>query len=57
MQVEFSEIARQTLIENIEFLNKVWTKREVTAFLNDIKELPTIWKKENIFNLKIHPVK
>lgn len=39
MQVEFSEIARQTLIENIEFLNKVWTRREVTAFLNDVKRI------------------
>lgn len=39
MQVEFSEIARQTLLENIEFLNKVWTRREVTAFLNDVKRI------------------
>ncbi len=39
MQVEFSEIARQTLLENIEFLNKVWTRREITVFLNDVKKI------------------
>ncbi|MCJ8155164.1 hypothetical protein MKJ01_15455 [Chryseobacterium sp. SSA4.19] len=39
MQVEFSEIARQTLAENIEFLSKVWTRREVTVFLYDVKRI------------------
>ncbi len=39
MQVEFSEIARRTLTENIEFLSKVWTSREVVIFLNDVKRI------------------
>lgn len=39
MQVEFSEIARQTLLENIEFLNKIWTRREIVFFLNDVKRI------------------
>lgn len=39
MQVEFSKIARRTLLENIEFLNKVWTRREVVIFLNDVKRI------------------
>ncbi len=39
MQVEFSEIARQTLAENIEFLNKIWTRREIVFFLNDVKRI------------------
>ncbi|CAD7809737.1 hypothetical protein CHRY9390_02059 [Chryseobacterium aquaeductus] len=37
MQVEFSKIARQTLHENIEFLNKIWTNREIVIFLEDVK--------------------
>ncbi|WP_294302350.1 hypothetical protein [uncultured Chryseobacterium sp.] len=39
MQVEFSEIARRTLVENIEFLSKIWTRREVIIFLNDVKRI------------------
>lgn len=39
MQVEFSEIARKTLAENIEFLRKTWTNREITIFLNDVKKI------------------
>lgn len=39
MQVEFSEIAKQTLAENIEFLSKMWTRREVIIFLNDVKRI------------------
>lgn len=39
MQVEFSKIAKRTLLENIEFLNKVWTKGEVVIFLNDVKRI------------------
>ena len=39
MQVEFSEIARQTLIENIEFLKQVWTNREIVIFLEDVKKI------------------
>lgn len=37
MQVEFSKIAKQTLSENILFLKKVWTNREVSIFLKDVK--------------------
>jgi hypothetical protein len=39
MQVEFSEIARKTLAENIEFLRKVWTNREIIVFLEDVKKI------------------
>ncbi len=39
MQVEFSEIAKRTLVENIEFLSKIWTRREVIIFLNDVKRI------------------
>lgn len=39
MQVEFSKIAEQTLIENVEFLKKVWTNREIVIFLEDLKNI------------------
>ncbi|GAA4149959.1 hypothetical protein GCM10022217_02490 [Chryseobacterium ginsenosidimutans] len=39
MQVEFSKIAKQTLLENIEFLKRVWTNREIIIFLEDIKKI------------------
>ena len=39
MQVEFSEIAKKTLTENIEFLRKVWTNREIVIFLEDVKRI------------------
>jgi len=39
MQVEFSKIAEQTLIENVEFLKKVWTNREIVIFLEDVKKI------------------
>lgn len=39
MQVEFSEIAKKTLAENIEFLKKVWTNCEIVIFLEDVKKI------------------
>lgn len=39
MQVEFSKIAQQTLIENVEFLKNVWTNREIVIFLEDVKKI------------------
>lgn len=39
MQVEFSEIARKTLAENVQFLRKLWTNREVVYFLEDVKRI------------------
>lgn len=39
MQVEFSEIAKRTLLENIEFLKNVWTHREIVIFLEDVKRI------------------
>jgi len=39
MQVEFSEIARKTLSENIQFLRKLWTNREIVIFLEDVKKV------------------
>ncbi|WP_144281845.1 hypothetical protein [Chryseobacterium echinoideorum] len=41
MQVEFSKIAKQTLAENIQFLRKLWTNREVVNFLEDVKRITT----------------
>lgn len=37
MEVRFSKIAKQTLSENIIFLKKLWTNREVSNFLKDVK--------------------
>lgn len=39
MQVEFSRIAQKSLRENIEFLEKTWTRREVVHLLFDIKNV------------------
>ena len=39
MQVEFSEITRKTLSENIQFLRKLWTNREIVIFLEDVKKV------------------
>lgn len=39
MQVEFSEIARKNLSENIQFLRKLWTNREIVIFLEDVKKV------------------
>lgn len=39
MQVKFSEIAKKTLTENIEFLRKIWTNREIIIFLEDVKRI------------------
>ena len=39
MQIEFSKIAKQTLHDQIEFLEKTWTKKEIINFLRDIKKV------------------
>lgn len=39
MQVEFSEIAKRTLADNIQFLRKTWTNKEVVNFLQDVKRI------------------
>lgn len=39
MQVEFSKIAKLTLRENIRFLEKLWTNKEIVVFLQDIKKV------------------
>ncbi|WP_435523442.1 hypothetical protein [Chryseobacterium indoltheticum] len=39
MQVEFSEVAKTTLAENIQFLRKLWTNREIVIFLEDVKKI------------------
>lgn len=39
MQVEFSEIARKNLSENIQFLRKLWTNRKIVIFLEDVKKV------------------
>lgn len=39
MQVEFSKIAKQTLKDNIEFLENTWSNREIVHLLIDIKKV------------------
>jgi plasmid stabilization system protein ParE len=39
MQIEFSKIAKQTLHDQIEFLEKTWTKKEIINFLRNIKKV------------------
>ncbi|MCW3168615.1 hypothetical protein OMO38_08750 [Chryseobacterium sp. 09-1422] len=39
MQIEFSKIAKQTLHDQIEVLEKTWTKKEIINFLRDIKKV------------------
>ena len=39
MQIEFSEIAKQSLAEQIAFLELIWTNKEITNLLNDIKKV------------------
>lgn len=39
MQIEFSKIAKQTLHDQIEFLEKTWTNKEIINFLRDIKKV------------------
>lgn len=39
MQVEFSEIAKQSLRDQIIFLEKSWTNKEIVLFLQDIRKV------------------
>lgn len=39
MQIEFSQIAKQTLRDIIEFLEENWTNREIVTFLFDVKRV------------------
>lgn len=48
MQIEFTKIAKISLKENIDFLLRVWTNREVNSFLDDVDNL-TLNLKENKF--------
>ncbi|SEM16846.1 hypothetical protein SAMN05421856_101512 [Chryseobacterium taichungense] len=50
MQVEFSEIAKQTLRDQIIFLENIWSNREIVLFLGDIRKVSDNLKKGN-FNL------
>jgi len=44
MQVELSKIAKQTLREEIEFLETTWSNKEIVAFLHDIKRVSAVLK-------------
>lgn len=46
MQIEFTEIAKQTLQDQIAFLERVWTAREVGILLQDVKKI--------VMNLKVN---
>ncbi len=48
MQIEFSKIAKISLKKNIDFLEKVWTRKEINVFLDDVDHL-TLSLKENKF--------
>lgn len=39
MQIKLSKIAKESLTEQIEFLEKIWTHREVVIFLEDVKKV------------------
>ncbi len=39
MQVKLSKIAKSSLQENIEFLEFLWTDREIIIFLQDVKRI------------------
>jgi len=39
MQIEFSEIAKKTLGDQIAFLEKIWTGKETVSFLQDIRKV------------------
>jgi len=45
MQIEFSEIAKQTLRNQIVFLENVWSNREIVVFLKDIRKVSDDLKK------------
>lgn len=50
MQIEFSEIAKRTLREQIVFLELTWTSKEIVNFLRDIRKVSDDLK-NNKFNL------
>ncbi|WP_312177057.1 hypothetical protein [Chryseobacterium sp.] len=39
MQIEFSEIAKQTLRDQIIFLETIWSNREIVILLQDIRRV------------------
>lgn len=39
MQIEFSEIAKQTLGDQIAFLEAIWTNKEIVSFLEDVRKV------------------
>lgn len=39
MQIEFSEVAKKTLREQIIFLENTWSNREIVIFLQDIRKV------------------
>lgn len=39
MRVEITKIARQSLDDNVSFLRKIWSDKEVIYFLNDVKKV------------------
>lgn len=39
MQVEFSEVAKKTLRDQIIFLENIWSNREIVIFLQDIRRV------------------
>ncbi len=48
MQIEFSKIAKISLKENIDFLEMIWTTKEVNIFPDDVNNL-IVSLKENKF--------
>lgn len=39
MQIKFTKIANISLKENVDFLEKIWTSKEINAFLDDVDNL------------------
>jgi hypothetical protein len=48
MQIEFSEIAKQTLRDQIIFLETIWSNREIVILLQDIRKVSNNLKKWSI---------
>lgn len=41
MEIKYTEIAKQSLQENVDFLLKIWTIKEINTLLDDIQKVLT----------------
>ena len=57
MQIKYSEIANITLQENLDFLEKNWTPREINLFLDDVQRVLNELAQGNIQQYQKSPLK